>query len=352
MSTICPSFPGAALAGSQGCGTGCAGLSLVELLVSIVLGLMLSAGIVAVYLDSKSNYLVEEEMARIQENGRFALNLLKRELALAGFFGGNPGIAGFSPAASAPDCGTAADWPLQPSTPLDILDDYAGGAIQMSSGVRLDCVTAGDLQVAVDSDVLAVKRSAGEATLRDGVYRAGVTAARNNQWYLRFADNGAEVSWWRQGTAPASIPAVEVNAGGGTGIDYWAAYANIFYVRSYSVDAGDNIPSLCAERLSGSGMLTRCLIEGVESLQVEFGIDSSGDGVPNQYRTTPTAAELSRVVTARIYLLVRGLTPVTGYTNSKHYQLGQTAIAARHDGYLRRVFSTTVQTHNALLPVI
>lgn len=319
---------------------GCAGLSLVELLVSVMLGLLLSAGIVRVYLDSKSSYLIEEEMARIQENGRFALHLLQRELALAGFFGGGWSIADFTPLSSVPDCGSAADWPLTPTTPVDLLNDYVDGAVQMASGVILDCVDGSELQAG--SDVLALKRSAAEATLRDGVYQPGLSGAATGQWYLRLVDYGADVSWWRAGI----IPAAEVNPVGGTGVDYWESYANIYFVRNYSVDPGDRIPSLCAERLSASAMRTQCLIEGVESLQIEFGIDSNGDGVPNQYMTAPAPADLARAISARVYLLLRSLTPVAP-TNSKDYQLGQTAIAAKNDAYLRRVFSTTVQLRNA-----
>ena len=64
------------------------GFTLIELMVSVVLGLLLSLGVVNIYLGSKKNYAAEEDMARIQENGRFALNFLKRELMQVGFYGG------------------------------------------------------------------------------------------------------------------------------------------------------------------------------------------------------------------------------------------------------------------------
>ena len=43
------------------------GLSLVELMRSIVLGLLIVAAVIGVYLESKRNYAAEEEVARIQE---------------------------------------------------------------------------------------------------------------------------------------------------------------------------------------------------------------------------------------------------------------------------------------------
>ena len=64
------------------------GLTLIELMVSILLGSTFSLAIAGVYLHSKRQFAVEEAMARVQENGRFALHLLRRELSLAGFYSG------------------------------------------------------------------------------------------------------------------------------------------------------------------------------------------------------------------------------------------------------------------------
>ena len=99
------------------------GLTLVELMVSILLGIFLSSGVVGVYLDSKRNYLAEEEMARIQENGRYTLSLLKRELMMAGFFGGVLQANQITPKAVTGDCDT--NWALDGGTPLDIMHKYA-----------------------------------------------------------------------------------------------------------------------------------------------------------------------------------------------------------------------------------
>jgi type IV pilus assembly protein PilW len=52
-------------------------------------------------------------------------------------------------------------------------------------------------------------------------------------------------------------------------------------------------------------------------------------------------------VTARIFLLVRSINPVTGYVNDKTYNLGSKTIAAKNDAFYRRVYSTTVQLRNS-----
>ena len=90
------------------------GLSLVELMISILLGLFVIAAVIGVYLESKRNYAAEEEVARIQENGRFGLNLLQRELMMAGFWGGTLEPEDVVPVAVTTDCVTGSIWALDP----------------------------------------------------------------------------------------------------------------------------------------------------------------------------------------------------------------------------------------------
>ena len=64
-----------------------AGLTLLELLLALSVGAVLSAGIVQIYISSKSGYLAQEELARMQESGRFALEIISEDLREAGFHG-------------------------------------------------------------------------------------------------------------------------------------------------------------------------------------------------------------------------------------------------------------------------
>jgi type IV pilus assembly protein PilW len=61
------------------------GLSLVELLVSMLLGVFLSAVMVSAYLGAKRSYFHEEQVARMQEIGRYALRLLFQGAGNGGF---------------------------------------------------------------------------------------------------------------------------------------------------------------------------------------------------------------------------------------------------------------------------
>jgi type IV pilus assembly protein PilW len=105
------------------------------------------------------------------------------------------------------------------------------------------------------------------------------------------------------------------------------------------------------ETLAGDQMTSRCLVEGVEDMQFEFGIDTDADGVPNQYKALPAGDEMRQAVTARIYLLLRSINLLSGYRDEKVYTLGQKTVGARHDAYLRRVFTSTVRIQNRIEPV-
>lgn len=315
------------------------GVSLTSLLVSLALGLVLSAAVIALYLEAKRQYLFDEEVTRLQQNGRYAINLLRRELLLAGFLGGLDTNSLPPESAVRPGCDMNGLWPLGRLLPLDLQTDYRGGAPRTVTGLKLDCLAASTLKHG--SDLLAIRRVAGEATLANGIYAAGAGAVDDGHWYLRWREHDGAADWWQAGRIDAA------QARAGSGAWYWRVHSRIFHVRRYSVEPADAIPTLCAAGLAASGMLTQCLVEGVEYLLLELGIDESGDGVPDYYLRHPTATELPWAVSARIHLLQRGLTPLEDYRDRRHYHLGQTSLDIAGDGYLRRVFSTTVQLRNA-----
>lgn len=61
------------------------GLSMVELLVAMALGLLLTVGALQMMLASQQLYDTTDSQSRIQENGRFALDFLSREISKANY---------------------------------------------------------------------------------------------------------------------------------------------------------------------------------------------------------------------------------------------------------------------------
>src|SRR5688500_5613631 len=88
------------------------GLSLVELMVSITLGLLILSGVLVVFVNTSAARSEVERTSRQIENGRYAAELLSEDLRLAGFYGElNAGVIPPPGALPAAPCSiTPADW--------------------------------------------------------------------------------------------------------------------------------------------------------------------------------------------------------------------------------------------------
>ncbi|MCB1842024.1 MAG: PilW family protein [Halioglobus sp.] len=314
------------------------GLSLVELLIALLLGVLLSSGVVAAYLGGKRHFLYAEQMARMQENGRYALGLISRDLAMAGFFGGLPDASLVAAQAVTGDC-AAGDWALSTSQPLGLVDNHSGVLAPLGGdGHVYTCIDGGTVQAG--TDLLAIKRSFSEPSLQRGEVAASLTRGAVELWYLR-RQEGAVPRWVQHRSRDLEGLAVANPT-----LSFWEASARVFFIRRFAVEPADGVPTLCVDTLAGNAMTVRCLVEGVEDLQFEFGIDTDGDGVANLYRDSLSAEDASRAVTAAVHVLLRSLNPLPGHIDNRSYRLGRRQVDPPGDGYLRSVYSTLVSLNN------
>ena len=58
-------------------------MTLIELLVALAIGTFLMIGAVTVFMQGRAAFRVIESLARLQENGRFALDALERDIRMA-----------------------------------------------------------------------------------------------------------------------------------------------------------------------------------------------------------------------------------------------------------------------------
>ncbi|HEY0684666.1 MAG TPA: PilW family protein [Steroidobacter sp.] len=189
---------------------------------------------------------------------------------------------------------------------------------------------------------------------------------------------------------PASLPVTA-----GTLAEKRRVISNIYYIADLPHPDGQErtVPTLMRSQLDlAGGVLTHRtpvrLLDGVEALRVELGIDDTGktgaaanynqavqwedvttktrttnrgDGAPDFFKrcttATPcTAAELMNVVAVKLYVLARSRDATPGYTDSKEYCLGEpdadgscpTAdkILAANDSFKRHVFVTSLRLTN------
>ena len=61
------------------------GMSLIELMIAITLGIFITAALVSLFVNSKQNYRLNENMSRLQENARFAVSFIARDLRMADY---------------------------------------------------------------------------------------------------------------------------------------------------------------------------------------------------------------------------------------------------------------------------
>lgn len=63
------------------------GITLVELMIALVLGLIIVAGVIQIYVSNKQAYRVTDAQSQLQDSARFALDTLTRDIRSAGFTG-------------------------------------------------------------------------------------------------------------------------------------------------------------------------------------------------------------------------------------------------------------------------
>lgn len=312
------------------------GFTLVEIMVAMLLSLILGVAIVTVFVNNSHSFNQDDNVMRMQDDARYALQQIAFDLSMAGHY-----AELLSPAAVTPDANLAIGLDCGPVgvTNWAFLTTLPATGDSMSV-IGLDNVTSAQVvanhqcflanEVEPGTDVVSIKRVAG----------AEATAFRDSAVYLR--TNGTVGLLYRQPltgapTIPIALPRTE-----------WEYRPSIYYIRQWAYALGDDIPTLCRKVLGGPGpsMLTECIATGIENLQIEYGIDTSNDGNPNVYMSTPTLADLQAVVSARIYLLARTTDADVRYTNQKTFSIGNAADYTPNDSFHRRVYSTTVAIQN------
>lgn len=313
-----------------------AGFSVVELMVALLLSTTLGIAVVSVFVNNSYSFTQDDNVSRMQDDARHALRELSFEISMAGNYAELHIPDTVTPDANlsiGTDCGPAGEINWMYRT-FEVGSDNTLSIAAIDNASNADAVAAHSCfapgEILEGTDVVSIKRVAGgeSAALRPG----GV--------YLR--TNGTVGLMFR---APAPVaPTVVVAAPRAD----WEFRPSIYYIRKFANNPADGIPTLCRKTLRGAGpsMQTECLATGIENMQIEYVIDTSEDGHPNEYATNPSLTEIQNVVAARIFLLARTTDIDTRYTNTKTYSISNAPDFVPADSFHRRVFSTNVSIQN------
>jgi type IV pilus assembly protein PilW len=303
-----------------------AGLSLIELLVALAVGMVLTLAVTSIALSSSRAQNELSKSSQQVDNGRYALQMLAREIELAGFYG-ELMEAPAAPAVLPDPCDPAgADLRTALGVPIQAFD---GATSTIPACVQAAGHVAG-------TDVLVLRRGSTQPA----------TVLNANDLYLQSRAAALQVG------RPGDL------AGGAD----WVAFP-IRLIRNdiYFIGETANGPALRRLQLTNgaidsAGAMT--LVDNIENMQLDFGVDRNGDGAPNAvgvaaaYVALPEDDEWPDVMTVRAHVLARAPEPTPGFQDEKSYALGLQAdgtaniVPADGAAFKRHVYTATVRAVN------
>jgi len=358
------------------------GLSLVELMIALTIGLLLLAGLTLIFVNSSEANRELQKTAQQVENGRYAIDIISQDLRLAGFYGHFYELPA-APGALPDPCEIASAAALQDALALPVQGYRAPNLTLRAVISATTCDDKGlltDPNLKPGSDVLVIRRSDTNVLARPG----GI--ATTNEFYVQATGIAAEVQvgngaaigasnkangavsayFLNDATTPAPIRKLHVHV-------YFVAPCSVgsasvtvngVVIDGICTSADDTIPTLKRLELISLGgnatMRLVPLVEGVEFLKIEYGVDNSPGGTPDvdtgltgdatvdgAYVATPASLDdWTKVIAAKIFVLARNTEPTTGFTDDKAYTLGLAAVPAANDPFRRHVYTAAVRLMN------
>lgn len=313
------------------------GITLIELMVALAIGSFLMIGAVQIYSQSRQAFVVNESIARVQETAQFAMDTIEADLRMASNWGrnsrglsvegraliGDPNPSGVPLPAT--DC--AANWTLDLALPID----------GSNNAYTLACAATGGSQA--NSDVITIRR-------------ASVNAVPLEAGRLQIQTTRIQGQIFADGAIPAGYTPVN------------SATHNLIVTSYYVSPAStliNGVPTLRRHRLIGGGaggprIVDEEVAPGVENLQLQLGVDVDQDNTVDRYVNpgdpiyNPNAVGYipgARVITARVWLIVRSVGFEAGIQDSNDYKPGDVGLGVQNDSFRRMQVSKTILLRNA-----
>ncbi|MFQ5939646.1 MAG: PilW family protein [Alphaproteobacteria bacterium] len=338
------------------------GFTLVEIMVAVTIGLIILAAVAQLFATSRTAFVLEEGLARLQENGRFSMEFIVRDLRMAGY----AGCLNVSQALN-----TKANYTV--TNQLQTVGFGANfGAGQHLQGFSANAATwtpalpgiFGGNPPLPDTDVLVVRR--GDDTAYRLTAAMGGTAANvpitghslgQNEIVIVADCNNVDIFQITADPTGGALPhdasannSVDLSKDFGTQAEVMRLLTRVYYVGTGAAGS----PALMRSDMDpGGGMAAAVeLVEDVESMRIVYGEDTDADGDANIYRLPGAVTDWSRVVGVRIGLLLRTPNESGQDVDAKVYDvLGDTAANTDNfdpvdDKRQRRIFSSTIRLRN------
>ncbi len=311
-----------------------AGLTIIELLVALAIGSFLMVGAVQIYSQSRHAFVINESIARVQETAQFAMDTIEADLRMASNWGRNSralAVEGRSLDGNINPKGLPAPAMCGAAWALDLAMAVDGD----NNAYTLPCAAIGGVQA--NSDVVTVRRVA-------------VAASALEPGRLQIQSTRIQGELIADGIMPPTYTAADSTTHN--------LIVNSYYVATQS-DLIAGAPTLRRKSLTTIGgvptIIDQEVAPGIENLQIQFGVDVDADNTVDRYVNPgdpvydPAAVGYipgARIITARIWLVVRGITTEPGITDLRDYEPGDIDLGVYNDAFRRMQVSKTILMRN------
>ncbi len=329
------------------------GLTLIEIMVALTLSLLLLAGMIQVFQSNKQSYRVQDALSRVQENGRFAIDFISRDLRMAGFQG----------------CVSMEDLPITVIARPPAPNFSPGNVIVAFDAKPANWVPAlpATIPAVIGTDVITVQGATGTGFTLAGtadVINANISIAPTSaftQGDLAFVSDCQTGDIFRVTNNPTGTgPTTVLTYGNASNFanrlskeyaqeaEVMMYRSNTYFVRNTGRQTllGQPIQALS---VIDANLNQSDLLDGIEDMEIDYGEDLNNDGNADWYVDADQlgggSGNTGNVVAVRINLLVRSvegnITNQVVTINNFHGGVVNPA-----DRRLRRVFASTTQTRN------
>lgn len=340
-----------------------AGFTLVELMVAITIGLILLAAIGQLFVTSRATHGIEEALARVQENGRFATDFIAKDLRMAGYLGcatGRPNA-------------DIRNWVSAPSFFQQFYHSgflgyrYTGGGTANTTDWNPALPPFfGANEVLPYSDVIIIQRGTDNAVLQAAMaaplsnvtVSGNVTASFATGDTLVIADcERADIFKATGVSFGGGVTTITHTVAGNTSASFQKAYPATAEVmklvtQAYYVQNANGLPGLHTRTATNASSIDSAeLVSDIETLKVLYGEDRTADNIVDQYFVAENVSSWESVLNVRVGVVARTTQEWGQAPDTNMYQvLGGTTADDLYDPVddrrSRRVFSTSVRVRN------
>jgi len=349
------------------------GLSLVELLIAMALGLLLTLGVTQIYLSGNETYRQTQGLAHAQESTRFVSAVLTPDLRSAGSFGclaemGRPLDQvvdnRLNGGLTVPLAQAVQGWEFDGTGPGDsitlagaLATPGAGNWQSGTAGAALPADLAGS--VVTNSDVIIVNALTPLSTPVDAanpqngnsINLTGSSGVDVNRVVLATEGDCSQGELFQKSNN-ANASSITMAGGnvnpGNNGNNFNLAYdpetkVYEFTSMAYYIGEGTNGEPALFRRLMTPLQPPQELVSGVETLQILYGVNTNGTNAADDYLPADEVDDWNSVVSVRFSVLTRSQDEVLDEENDRSFDMLGSEVAQANNGD-RRVRLVSVST--------